>query len=263
MPLCRRRNRNIRNGRNCLTSKVKNSDQKLTFIIIMQKVFHRLKFARNAFLMLKRSFCLNHRFTPRLQKPPFSSMSTMISQANDEPWLLYQYIECTEKPWLYTKGGYHPLFIGDTLQERYVIIHKLGFGGFATIWLAYDKEKDKNVAIKVCTSSSPSREQDILETLSQEQFNKSTHLGSTMILKLNNKFVIHGPNGTHNCFVTSPGICSLSAAQGELRSYSFQIDVARSIASQLILVVAYVHSRGFVHGGKPTSLLDASYLIHR
>lgn len=42
---------------------------------------------------------------------------------------------------LYRSGGYHPVHLGDTMQEgRYRIVHKLcwGFGG--TIWLARDRK---------------------------------------------------------------------------------------------------------------------------
>lgn len=42
---------------------------------------------------------------------------------------------------VYTAGGFHPVNLGDTFQgERYTIRHKLGYGGFSTAWLAYDKD---------------------------------------------------------------------------------------------------------------------------
>lgn len=41
----------------------------------------------------------------------------------------------------YQPGGYHPVSLGDTFKdERYEIHHKLGWGGFSTVWLANDKE---------------------------------------------------------------------------------------------------------------------------
>lgn len=39
----------------------------------------------------------------------------------------------------YRKGGYHPTHLGDTFKDgRYKIVHKLGWGGYATVWLARD-----------------------------------------------------------------------------------------------------------------------------
>jgi hypothetical protein len=41
----------------------------------------------------------------------------------------------------YRPGGYHPVCLGDTFKGgRYTIHHKLGWGGFSTVWLAKDKE---------------------------------------------------------------------------------------------------------------------------
>lgn len=39
----------------------------------------------------------------------------------------------------YQPGGFHPVALGDTFQDgRYVVRHKLGFGGRATVWLVQD-----------------------------------------------------------------------------------------------------------------------------
>ena len=39
----------------------------------------------------------------------------------------------------YTKGGYHPVHIGDAFSDgRYIVVRKLGWGHFSTVWLARD-----------------------------------------------------------------------------------------------------------------------------
>lgn len=39
----------------------------------------------------------------------------------------------------YRNGEYHPTHLGDTFKDgRYKILYKLGWGGFATVWLASD-----------------------------------------------------------------------------------------------------------------------------
>lgn len=41
----------------------------------------------------------------------------------------------------YSQGGYHPVNLGDTFKNgRYKIAHKLGHGGFSTVWVARDLE---------------------------------------------------------------------------------------------------------------------------
>ena len=39
----------------------------------------------------------------------------------------------------YTPGGYHPTNLGDTFNDRYVVVRKLGWGGYSTVWLAEDQ----------------------------------------------------------------------------------------------------------------------------
>ena len=34
----------------------------------------------------------------------------------------------------YTKDGYHPVHVGETLNERYRVMKKLGWGAFSTVW---------------------------------------------------------------------------------------------------------------------------------
>jgi serine/threonine-protein kinase SRPK3 len=41
----------------------------------------------------------------------------------------------------YETGGFHPLCLGETLHDgRYTVRHKLGWGGFSTVWLAWDNQ---------------------------------------------------------------------------------------------------------------------------
>ncbi|KAL0080647.1 hypothetical protein J3Q64DRAFT_1632866, partial [Phycomyces blakesleeanus] len=39
----------------------------------------------------------------------------------------------------YCKGGYHPVHVGEVYKDgRYVVIRKLGWGHFSTVWLVRD-----------------------------------------------------------------------------------------------------------------------------
>ena len=55
----------------------------------------------------------------------------------------------------YRKGGYHPVFVGEKYNNnQYLIIKKLGWGHFSTVWLAEDLlDNRKKVALKFVTRS--------------------------------------------------------------------------------------------------------------
>ena len=47
-------------------------------------------------------------------------------------------------------GGYHPVKIGELYSNgRYVVVRKLGWGHFSTVWLVRDIESGREGAMKV------------------------------------------------------------------------------------------------------------------
>ncbi|EEQ89871.1 CMGC/SRPK protein kinase [Blastomyces dermatitidis ER-3] len=74
------------------------------------------------------------------------------------------------------------------------------------------------------------------------------HPGKMMIPVILDRFTIHGTNGNHACYVSAPASASLSGAKDGSWIRLFQLDVARSLAAQLVLVVDFVHAQGIVHG---------------
>ncbi|KAI8412484.1 hypothetical protein FOFC_05741 [Fusarium oxysporum] len=52
----------------------------------------------------------------------------------------------------YEEGLYLPICICEVIAGRYRIEHKLGHGGFSTVWMAYDMHKGKDVALKIMTA---------------------------------------------------------------------------------------------------------------
>jgi serine/threonine protein kinase len=43
----------------------------------------------------------------------------------------------------------YPIHLGEVLNERYLVEHKLGFGGGSTVWMAFDLQDKRDVALKV------------------------------------------------------------------------------------------------------------------
>lgn len=38
----------------------------------------------------------------------------------------------------YHPGGYHPVHLRDVFNDRYMVVRKLGYGQYSTVWLARD-----------------------------------------------------------------------------------------------------------------------------
>ncbi|KAF3893067.1 Serine/threonine-protein kinase Ppk16 [Trichophyton interdigitale] len=144
----------------------------------------------------------------------------------------------------YIPGGYHPIAIGDLLNNRYRIVHKLGYGGYSTTWISRDEQKATYAAVKVKTADSTPREADVLRTIASSSSHLD-HPGRPMIPRIHDQFELQGPNGRHICYVMDLAQCSVADATfWEL----FSIETARSLAAQLVLAVAYLHKLGIVHG---------------
>lgn len=105
--------------------------------------------------------------TPRSTTPPHASV----------PVDLGDFVQCTddemnvedesEDPLQYLSGVYYPLFVGDIFHEgRYQVVHKLGRGGFSTVWLAHDRLDGKDVALKILSSTeNAAKEYEIHENI--------------------------------------------------------------------------------------------------
>lgn len=194
-------------------------------------------------------------FTRRMLTARFRSFDTQFSatrrpysnayqKAMSTPSIRYKYIEEVEVHEDYRPGGYHSVQINNTLHnDRYQIVHKLGHGTFSTAWLALDRNSSTYVAVKVGTADADEDEVNILSRLAMADMDE------TMIPRVLDSFVVEGPNGSHPCLVTTPARCSLIDTKDSSESGLFQLDVARSLAVQVIKAVAHVHSRGYAHGG--------------
>ena len=157
----------------------------------------------------------------------------------------------------YQPQGFHPVSIGDIYAKgRYKILHKLGYGGSSTVWLARDLrpqpgDSDTLVALKILScDSSPKPTDEIPDIFVPEKldvFARATHNPARQnLLAVKDHFTVEGPNGKHTCIVTQFVGASVYAmvSRGRLRG-----DLARKVAKQTANVVELMHSAGFVHGG--------------
>lgn len=146
----------------------------------------------------------------------------------------------------YKPGGLHPTHLGETYDNgRYKTVHKLGFGGFSTVWLARDLQCNRYVALKIVAAR---YSQDYKDMKATQDLKESNHPGRNYIASFLAQFWLQGPNGHHLCLVSpllGPSISRMSTLDSRL-----QPSIARNIALQATQGLAYLHSQGMCHGGK-------------
>lgn len=159
-------------------------------------------------------------------------------------------VENVEK---YTRGGFHPIHLADTFEDgRYRILHKLGYGGFSTVWLARDEHLQRFVSLKVLTAEA-SHQQKELKMLRYLDQHAQGNPCRDRIISIMDGFIIEGPNGTHICYVSQvegPSIAQLLDCLGEIAgNRRLHGRLARKLAGQLANAVFFMHSLGITHGG--------------
>jgi serine/threonine protein kinase len=127
--------------------------------------------------------------------------------------------------------------LGDVLDKRFIVIHKLGYGQNSTIWLVQSLENPNYFAIKIFRADLPHPKLSVLEYLSSADVVKFP--------KLHETFTIHGPNGTHQCLVLDVGGPSIRNLHTRL-----PLEFAATASIRLAEVVACLHSVDVCHGGK-------------
>ncbi|WP_437679995.1 protein kinase domain-containing protein [Sorangium sp. So ce131] len=139
---------------------------------------------------------------------------------------------------------------GDTLgDERYLLLNRLGHGGFAVVWNAYDRVRKERVAIKVLHSHLAG------DTLRRERFFR----GAQKMAELVHKSIVRvietrGEEGGHHYFV-------MELVEGEdLRQAVLKQALGREAIIPIVLQVAdalgHAHAKGMIHRDvKPANIL--------
>lgn len=120
-----------------------------------------------------------------------------VKQLYERGWLLD--VEDREE---YRPGGFHPVHIGDRFGTagRFWVIHKLGRGGLATVWLCRDEDSQKYVSLKIIIADESREKSSELRLVDQEGLDFG-EVGGEYIVVPSEHFWHDGPNGTHLCLV--------------------------------------------------------------
>uniref|UniRef100_A0A4W4GYL2 non-specific serine/threonine protein kinase n=1 Tax=Electrophorus electricus TaxID=8005 RepID=A0A4W4GYL2_ELEEL len=135
---------------------------------------------------------------PSLPPPP-----EPVAPPEPEEEILGSDDEEQEDPADYCKGGYHPVKIGDLFNGRYHVIRKLGWGHFSTVWLCWDIQGKRFVAMKVVKSAQHYTETalDEIKLLRCVRESDPIDPNKDMVVQLIDDFKISGINGIHVCMV--------------------------------------------------------------
>ena len=103
----------------------------------------------------------------------------------------------------YRPGGYHPVHINETYNGRYVVVRKLGWGHYSTVWKVIDtKNPGKLYALKVVKSAKNYTRAAIDEIKILNVITSRDPLNTMCCTHLIDSFTHEGPNGTRKDYHT-------------------------------------------------------------
>lgn len=156
-----------------------------------------------------------------------------------------------ESPGDYRVGGYHPVAIGDSFKDgRYIIIKKLGWGHFSTVWLAKDTLSTHQVALKIVKSDRHYTEAALDEIKLLEaaallhQLEASNGNENTFpIVLLLDHFYVTGVNGRHVCMVFEVMGETLLQVIRKHEHRGLPLEDVKAIARQILFGLELLHTR--------------------
>lgn len=158
--------------------------------------------------------------------------------------------EYTEDIYQYFPGGFHPVHLGDILDDRFEVVHKLGYGGFATVWLCLETRTHEWRAVKIIradTSSEDMSELDIVKDAKERgEFDPGMWEANHISLPLEH-FWIEGPNGSHLCEVHPVHGPSIED-KWKTRAQDDGLAKLNDMVFQVASGVKFLHDRGICHG---------------
>ncbi len=160
-----------------------------------------------------------------------------------------------EKVCDYEAGGHHPVHLDDLLHERYRVIHKLGSGGYANVWLYRDAANDapKYVALKIIIAEGSTADCPESRVAKVMEFGCGTETAAQYLSLPLDQFEINGPNGTHFAFVypvLGPRVSRLL----RIASLDDPGPPLRKICFDATQAMVALHAHGLCHGGMSCSL---------
>ncbi|KAI5719745.1 hypothetical protein M8J76_014160 [Diaphorina citri] len=150
-----------------------------------------------------------------------------------------------EDPNDYCKGGYHPVKIGMLFNNRYRVTRKLGWGHFSTVWLCWDMQEKRFVALKV-VKSAPHFAETALDEIKLLKCVRDGDVNDPYrerVVQLLDDFKICGVNGTHVCMVFEVLGHNLLKLIVKSKYRGIPLENVRSIIRQILQGLNYLHTK--------------------
>uniref|UniRef100_A0A673LNV6 non-specific serine/threonine protein kinase n=1 Tax=Sinocyclocheilus rhinocerous TaxID=307959 RepID=A0A673LNV6_9TELE len=186
---------------------------------------------------------------PSFEKPPDphprgAAQQPDSLQEQDEE-ILGSDDEEQEDPNDYCKGGYHHVKIGALFNGRYHVIRKLGWGHFSTVWLAWDIQGKRFVAMKVVKSAEHYTETalDEIKLLRAVRNTDQNDPSREKVVQLLDDFKISGVNGTHVCMVFEVLGHHLLKCIIKSNYQGLPLPCVKSIIRQVLQGLDYLHTK--------------------
>ena len=192
---------------------------------------------------------------------PSGSTRTLLQQLAQKWSNKYQ-----ENQNSYKEGGYMTVNPGDVLEQRYMVMHKLGWGEFSTVWLAYDRlarhAHHTFVAVKIAKCHNSVTESSKYE-IALLKFVRNPRR-STPITQLLDSFEHRGQFGTHLCMVMpvhgSNLLCIIDQMKSKKRRRAEkEIAMIKETTISVLQGLAELESLNVIHTDlKPENILSSA-----
>ncbi len=170
-----------------------------------------------------------------------------LAVAHDDNWD----IERQSRYWIQEARPYYRVRLGDRLggavsdndnDKRYRIEHKLGWGGYSTVWLAHDAKENRAVALKIM--SDPFKRD---REAKMHQYIKETVTDTPRLtLALDSFYEAGQDHAQHTVLVlplAGPSLYSVASQEQELQN-------PMRVARDLLMALGELHDARIIHAGK-------------
>ncbi|KAK7545165.1 kinase-like domain-containing protein [Phyllosticta citribraziliensis] len=156
---------------------------------------------------------------------------------------------------------YLPVQLGDKFQdERYTVLHKLGWGRCSTVWAAKDNREQRYVALKISGIAKEGgsmarrayREKSFMSIRESDENPANSHLatGLDRLAVVHDHFRLAGYHGNHDCFVVELQGQTVSEFIEQRKAEDAMLSkrLLKRITKDTLLGLRALHAKGIAHG---------------